>query len=411
MRVTIKCFSKYWLALGCVLWAGSAMALVQELTAVFRPDPVKPDHNQFVNTTPVSGYCATWPDQCRGRFSIRLPLEIRANGPMAANPSDWRQAAYWKAPAQWRSFTVVNSLGEEETVEMRISGIGSTYHLDRPAAELVGGGVPAVTGHNKLWGLSWVSAPKPCQYSGVGFYGDAHYGFMWKTPVEERCVKLPKYPIPFMTYDYLDIVYELRTPNPLQMSAGLYSGTLTYGLGPFQDFDFGDVMQPLDSALSLNFSLTVEHILRVVLPAGGNRIELLPQGGWQAWLHQGRPPSRLFRDQTFALHASSRFKMQLECGLVIGNTCGLRNEQGDEVPLQVGVTLPHGLIDQYGQAVTKRPLRLDGSGTELFQPVSYVNNRPASLHFEVEKADVSQMLKKPGSTYTGVATVIWDSEV
>ena len=103
--------------------------------------------------------------------------------------------------------------------------------------------------------------------------------------------------------------------------------------------------------------------------------------------------------------------MQLECSLAIGNTCGLRNGAGDEVPLQVGVTLPYGLQDQYGQAVNKLPLRLDGSGTELFQPGYYVNNRPASLHFAVERDDVKEMLKQPGSTYTGVVTVIWDSEV
>ena len=103
--------------------------------------------------------------------------------------------------------------------------------------------------------------------------------------------------------------------------------------------------------------------------------------------------------------------MQLECSLAIGNTCGLRNDAGDEVPLQVGVTLPFGLRDQYGQAVDKLPLRLDGSGSELFQPGHYVNNRPASLHFAVERDDVKEMLKHPGSTYNGVVTVIWDSEV
>ena len=166
-----------------------------------------------------------------------------------------------------------------------------------------------------------------------------------------------------------------------------------------------------DNTLTFNFTLSVEHNLKVDLPPGGNRVELLPEGGWQAWLNRGRQPAKLFRDQTFVISASGRFKMQLECSLAIGNTCGLRNGAGDEVPLQVGVTLPYGLQDQYGQAVNKLPLRLDGSGTELFQPGYYVNNRPASLHFTVERDDVKEMLKQPGSTYTGVVTVIWDSEV
>ena len=157
--------------------------------------------------------------------------------------------------------------------------------------------------------------------------------------------------------------------------------------------------------------MKVEHQLKVDIPPGGNRIELLPQGGWQAWLNAGRRPDRLYRDQTFRLSASSRFKMQMECSLVIGNTCGLRNGNGDEVPLQVAVSLPYGLQDGHDQAVNKRPLRLDGSGTELFQPLQYVNDRPAILHFEVDRANVSQMLEHPGTTYSGVVTVIWDSQV
>lgn len=81
------------------------------------------------------------------------------------------------------------------------------------------------------------------------------------------------------------------------------------------------------------------------------------------------------------------------------------------MPLQVGVSLPFGLNDQHGQAVNKLPLRLDGSGSELFQAQHYVNNRPGTLHFEIERDDVKDMLNHPGSTYTGVVTVVWDSEV
>lgn len=209
----------------------------------------------------------------------------------------------------------------------------------------------------------------------------------------------------------MEYAYELRTPNPLGMSSGQYVGSITYSMGPGGDYDFGDVMVSRNSAITFNFTLSVEHTLKVDIPPGGNRVELLPQGGWQAWLNQGRAPVRLFREQTFRIASSTRFKMQLECSLVVGNTCGLRNGAGDEVPLQVAVSLPNGLVDQYAQAVNKLPLRLDGVGTELFQPLRYVNDRPGTLHFEVARDDVSEMLKAPGSTYSGVVTVVWDSEV
>ncbi|PRA29208.1 hypothetical protein [Pseudomonas poae] len=402
------------LGVSCLLWAAPASALVQDITAVFRPDASKPDENTFTNTTPVTGYCQMAPGQCADNktFSIRLPVSAQSSGPLMAKPADPRQGAYWKAPAQWRSVTVVNMFGEEETVELRISGIGSRHQFDRHVAELVGGGVSALQGHQRLWvGSSWVNPPSPCRYSGVGFYGDFTYQFLWKTPVEEGCAKIPNYPIPDMRYEYLDIAYELRTPNPLTMSTGVYSGVLNFGIGPHQDFDFGDVMLPNDSQLMLSFTLDVQHILKVDLPPGGERVELLPQGGWQAWLQHGRPPARLLRDQTVRLTASSRFKMLLECSVIAGNTCGLKNGAGEQVPVQVAVTLPSGLSDGAGQSVNKRPLRLDGSGTELFQPSSYVDNRPAVLHFEVAKDDVGTMLSHPGSTYSGGVTVVWDSEV
>ncbi|MFO2466422.1 hypothetical protein OOJ96_23980 [Pseudomonas sp. 15FMM2] len=401
------------LLLSSLLWAGPAAAQVQDITATFRPNPSSPDQNRFTNTTPVSGYCASYPGQCavNNTFSIRLPIRAHSSGPLPAQPSDPRQSALWKAPAQWRQVTVTNAMGDQETVEVRISGVGSRYVLDRSVVELVGGGVTPIAGHNLLWRSSWVNAPAPCGYSGVGYYGNSYYQFLWRTPVEQSCVKVAQFEIPSMSYEYIDMAYELRTPNPLGMPTGVYSGVLNYGIGPYQDFDLGDIMLPTDSMLTLNFSLDVEHILKVELPPGGDRVELLPQGGWQAWLNQGRKPARLFRDQTFRIAASSRFKMQLECGLVVGNTCGLRNKDGDEVPVQVAVTLPYGLFDANDLPVNKRPLRLDGVGTELFQPTRYVDNRPGTLHFSIERNDVDGMLEHPGTTYSGSATVIWDSEV
>ena len=242
--------------------------------------------------------------------------------------------------------------------------------------------------------------------------GAAFALFFWIVPENAgACSVTNGVEIPRLSYSSLEYGYELKTPNPLGMDAGTYEGSITYTMGPGGDMDFGNAMIPDETALTFNFILSVEHVLKVDLPAGANRVELLPEGGWQAWLNQGRRPSRLWRDQTFAISASSRFKMTLECGLVIGNTCGLRNSDGDEVPLQVAVSLPYGLRDQHDQGVNKLPLRLDGVGTELFQPTQYVNNREGKLHFEVARDDVADMLKKPGSTYSGVATVIWDSEV
>ncbi|SDX51045.1 MULTISPECIES: hypothetical protein [unclassified Pseudomonas] len=402
------------------LLAGSptASALTQDISAIFRPDPAKPQENVFLNTTPVSGYCASHPSECKATktFSIRLPMTFNSAGPIQANHGSARQGAMFKVPANWRTARVTHaSTGETETVEVRFSGLGSKYRIPAGVVNVVGGGVDVLTAHQRLWGgvsHTWVYAPAPCRYSGVGFYTATDYEFFWKTPVEDVCAKTSRYLIPSMSYTHLDFAYELRTPNPLKMSSGQYTGSLTYSVGPGQDIDMGDVVIPNDSALTLNFKLDVEHTLKVEIPPGGNRVELVPQGGWQAWLNQGQKPTRLFRDQRFHISASSRFKMGLECQYVSGNTCAITETgSGHAVPVDVSVTLPDGLTDAAGQPVNRRQLRLDGSGTELFQPGFYVDRRSGTLHFEVGRSQVEAMLDTGAKAYSGNVTVIWDSEV
>lgn len=392
-----------------------ANALERDITAIFRPDPSKPQENTFLNTTPVSGYCEQYPAQCSASkmFSIRLPLTAASTGPIQALHTDPRQGAMFKVPTNWRTLQVTHAgTGETETVEVRWSGFGSQYVLSHDAIDLVGGGVSLLRAHQLLWSSSWVYAASPCQYSGVGAFNWRTYTFFWKAPVESPCAKKAYVLIPGLRFSYLDFAYELRTPNPLKMSSGQYTGALTYSVGPGQDIDMGDVMLPDDSTLTLNFKLNVEHTLKIEVPPGGNRVELVPQEGWQSWLNSGRKPTRLFRDQRFHISASSRFKMELECQYVSGNTCAISETgTGHAVPVDVSVTLPDGLTDGAGQPVNRRRLLRDGSGTELFQPGLYVDRRSGTLHFEVARGSVEEMLDSGAKAYTGNITVIWDSEV
>ncbi|MHC8290891.1 hypothetical protein ACYZUD_29620 [Pseudomonas sp. XS1P51] len=387
------------------VFTSSAEAVTLEMTAKFRPDPAKPMQNAFENTTPVGGYCGAHPEYCEeGVFSIALPIRFRSVAAIAAL-HDERQGPMFRVPSYWKDVSLTHEqTGEPEIVRMRVNGIGAAYTIIDPLP--VG-----------VWKSSWVNAPSPCLFGGVGYGTALYYAFFWRVPANAGvCAKQAQKDIGEayrFAYENTGFSYELITPNPLKMSTGTYRGTLNYTVGPHRDFDMGDVMLPDDDLITLNFTLDVEHTLKVDIPPGGNRVELVPQGGWQAWLTQGRKPVRLFRDQTFNLSASSRFKMNLECQYVSGNTCALwEPNAGHPVPLEVSVTLPSGLTDGTGQSVSRRPLRRDGSGTELFQPGFYLDRKPGTLHFEVARDAVQEMLK-PGTArnYSGQVTVIWDSEV
>jgi len=395
--------------------ASAASAVSRDITAVFRPDPSKPHENIFTNTTPVSGHCSQY--GCGSTvFSIRLPLVFDSTAPIQASHSDPRQGAMFSMPIGWRTAQVTHaSTGESETVEIRWVGMGSQYQIPSGVIELVGGGVDIGTAHARLWnGRSWGYAPEPCRQAPVTAAGtNFRFAFFWFAPDSEGvCAKQASYLIPGMSYSYLDFAYEMRTPNPLGMSSGQYTGALVYSVGPGQDIDMGDVMLPNDSTLSLHFKLDVEHTLKVDLVPGGDRVELVPQEGWQAWLNSGSRPSRLFRDQRFHISASSRFKMWLECQIVSGNTCAISEAgTGHAVPVDVSVSLHNGLTDAVGQPVERRRVLRDGSGTELFRPVSYIDRGLGTLHFEVGRESVADMLDSGGNRYTGNVTVIWDSEV
>jgi hypothetical protein len=393
-------------------------ARVLPITATFNPDPSNPQKNEFRNTTPNMGFCTDQPAICKAHniFSLRSHVgNIPAGGPVLPNHSDVRQGAMIKTPANWRSLTVVNrETGEPAIVQIRVAGLGGVYRLSQNVRELTGES-SLTWAHTVLWGSDWRIAPSPCVGIGSTSYsGFTGFMFFWLTPQETVCAKQAKFLIPGFTFHYLDFTYELRTPDPLKMATGVYEGTQIYTIGPSGDFDLGDIVIPSDNIIQLDFTLTVEHTLKVEIPPGGNRVELVPQGGWQAWLTQGRKPTRLFRDQTFNLSSSSRFKMNLDCQYSLdGNRCSVRDPvSGHVVPLDVSVSLPHGLVDGAEQPVNRRPLRRDGSGTELFQPRFYVERKPGTLHFEIAPDETGEMLK-PGisRSYSGSVTVIWDSQV
>jgi hypothetical protein len=387
----------------------------QEVRALFRPDPTQPHNNRFINQTPSTGYCVSKPQECRDNnmFSIRLPLRFESSRAIRPDAAP-RNGAMFKVPAQWRELTVRHAqTGDVQKVEVRITGIGTDYILSDTAANLTGAS-SASEGHHLLWqGGAWVYAPPPCIYGGIGLVDAISFRFFWKTPVEAACMRGARFLIPAMSYNTLDFAYELRTPNPLGMSSGLYTGDLSYSVGPNGDFDMGDVMLPNDSNLTLNFVLDVQHTLKVDIPPGGEKIQLVPAGGWQSWLYAGRKPVRLFRDQTFHISASTRFKMYIECESSSPLPCVIKDATGKRpVELHVSVSLPNGLTDHAGQPVKRQRLLTGPGGAKVFQPGFYIDRAPGILHFEVPRGEVEWMLsEKVPSPYSGSVTVIWDSEV
>ncbi|MGN7742376.1 hypothetical protein ACTJKT_20595 [Pseudomonas sp. 22526] len=392
-----------------LLASNFSFAVDLNITANFKPDPHNPSNNTFKNTTPNSGYCVSKPSYCSsGSFSLLIPGLITEARPIMAGQADLRQGAMLRAPSEWRSFDVVSSGGELKTVTVRILGVGATYYI-APSVQSITGIANSRAAHQALWsGEDWMYAPSPCTYSGESVLTATWYSFFWRTPTNGICGKTANYDIPSFHFDGISIMYELKTPNPLEMPQGTYTGQLNYTIGPGGDFDFGDLLTPSDNALTLNFSLSVQHILDVRFPPGSERLTLVPAGGWQQWLNRGRRPEKLFANQNFQIWSSTPFKMQLQCQHAAGNQCGIQNSEGHLVPVETRITLAPGIMDSHRMPVNRLPLSTDPI---FFLLGTYVGKGDATLHFEVGQDSVKQMTDHAGKKYSGNVTVIWDAEI
>lgn len=401
---------KFWMSVGrgiCLFFAVfsfSVRGAEVHHVGSFSVDSAKPNNNKFNVESQGSGFCATNPNFCK--LSFRVPIGFKSSRVIEAYDVDYRQGVTFKVPASWRSFTLTHvASGDTTDAQISIKGFGSTYVLSNTVFELTGNYT-----HNYLWGFAFTYAARPCTSPGLGYWSPYAYSFFWYTPVEAHCSTMSLVRIPSLRYEYMDIAYDVITPAPLAMRDGIYTGRVVYSVGPFKDFDMGDVMLPSDDQIVFNFTFTVNHVLKVEMPPGGNRVELIPVGGWHKWLNTGRKPQRLFRDQIFNISSSTKFKMQLECPAgQVGDTCVLRNDSGDQVPLDVLVSLPSGFTGVNGGMVNRLPLRAGAS--EVFQPYNYVHRTPAILHFEVQKQGVQDMLRSDALTWYGTVSVIWDSEI
>jgi len=76
-----------------------------------------------------------------------------------------------------------------------------------------------------LWDFYWNAGAPPCV--GLGYHAAwINFGlFFWSVPENAgACSLTPGYDIPWLKYSYMEYGYELRTPNPLTMTAGEYRG-------------------------------------------------------------------------------------------------------------------------------------------------------------------------------------------
>lgn len=80
--------------------------------------------------------------------------------------------------------------------------------------------------------------------------------------------------------------------------------------------------------------------------------------------------------------------------------------------VDIQLSLPAGIaLEASGQPARRIPLQAGAHNAVVFKTLSSQFDRKATLHYRVQSASTEQMVKYPGSTFTGNATIIFDANI
>lgn len=192
---------------------------------------------------------------------------------------------------------------------------------------------------------------------------------------------------------------------------GFYRGTVSYSVGPASELSFGPAADYSISSIEIPIVVEVtdmEH--RVTFPAGADLAVLIPAGGWAHWISSGKRPDSISRDIPFTISSAGTTSVTLlGCSYATSTACQIASADGDLASLSIGVTLPAPWRNPLstGAGVENVLIRYSRA-TKLNTQFQVVRNSRGSIKIEVKGAELEKMLAKPGSTWTGNVTLLFE---
>lgn len=392
------------LVFGQLLWLAPAQAHVARVTAEFTPNQNNPNNRTFTNTSPITGVCGN----AHRQWCIDNKIASIATGFSTADAKKQgsgvvdhgRGSLYFSLPEQ-RSITVVSDTGETAELFLRITGFAFRY--GQPDPNLLSG-TRDLRGCRELYGnLNYsdnIFRILGRNDNGAGGRSSCAYEMLAATE---------------FSFVGADILYELETPEPLNMKNGIYRATTNYTMGGLgSDIDFGDGVSGGDPNLRLEFTLTVNHLFAIDFAPGYETVNLQPLGGWNQWQEFGKVPATLRRDVPFRVSGSTDFAVDINCEYTMPDgRCGISNGPST-VPLDIAITMP-GLMGHKGGMIAEAlnyTLQKDVF-VPRFSPMreGAVFQRSSYLRFEVNGDPIKEMVTHPSTEYKGRVTVIFDANM
>ncbi|MFQ2312974.1 hypothetical protein ACSZME_13720 [Aeromonas dhakensis] len=389
-----------WLISAFIMPLSLLSAAEINVTAEYKPALYEPSQAIFTSTTTP---CAPLPEGavltqvCDGSniwgpsmVTVSIPLGSITRSTLGAQ-NDPKDAFFYLKVPPVKTFNVKSSSGQVFPVTFTPRRLGSVYLGDWPSSF-------ASTVYNELRRNTVVG---PCSYAQSSATG----GLQWyriqmfhNTPQPGSTCYNSTVQTSTLNVRHTGIYFSflMNMPNPLSMPNGVYTGALilTIGPGDADDISLGNG-EYSDRQVTVNVTLTVRHQIKVDFPAGYENLALKPPSGWGEWLNGGRVPSILKESLPFDIAASSLFRVSYLCQYAIGEQCALKNTRNEHM---VGLDMYY-LIDPSTRY--KLPVSILPTGTPSV--------RKQVISFEVPSDNVKAMVQYPGSTYTGVVTLIFDA--
>ncbi len=379
---------QYWqwlLVLLLLVYTGLSQAAQVHIKATYRNGKLQID-------SPAAPYCKSWPELCTAGQTLEIPITYtKSFDPYGGQP----ERLYLKPPPLRTGMLSSETGGDVYPFDFKFLVFGmmtrSAYSRYNPATfsfyncSVLRLKAPAAEGE-------WATVVLQMGNNGQQCYSDRSIS----TSVYNVYVK------------EMGAAYQLLLPSLSSMKPGRYSATLSYQVGSGGDIDLGNRLTVLsDTVLDVVLELTVKRDIHVEFPPGSDRAVLEPPGGWNLW-SGGKPPKQLARDIPFRVTIDGPFGVYVKCQYsVSADSCGLRNQHADEVPVSTRLTLRS--TTSGGSSAVKVTLPTLEHDKRVLEPVQPLLNQPGMLHFSVESEGVEQMVKHPGSTYQGQVTVVFDA--
>lgn len=355
---------------------------------------------QFAHTTVPAAACTLMPAFCRNVTTFSAPLSYTKLTIVSRNEP--RDEFYGTLPGPRSARLVHEQTGEQQHVELTFTRLGQRVASPDRAK-------------NPATGISRVSGTCNIQ-PGVWASNNEYITRWYFTRAPGTCATRPRVSAygqqQTVEVSELNLAYTVTLPPPYRFRSGRYTATLRYTLGVGGDFDFGDRVSSLsDNELVVNLVVDVQHGFRVEFGANFEHAVLEPPGGWSSWLDGGRVPPRIYSDQSLRLWSSGPFRVYKLCEFDAGDRCAIRNRRGEDVPVEVRVTMPWGIRQGGWQGINRVPVPTGSSAALELESIVYTSNGPGQVHFEVVEADLRPMLERAGERYSGKVTLMFDAEL